>query len=391
MRVIFRNLTLFFVVALLLAFAGACGQAPPEEGGGETGGSAGEESTSNGTTSEETTGGETTGGDTTGGTTGGTTASEPFEPVEGSLVIYSGRAEGLVGPIIEQFEEASGADVQVRYGETAELAATILEEGRNSPADVFFAQDPGALGALAEANALRELPEDVTSRVPERFRSPNGEWVGTSGRARVVAYNTEAINEEDLPDSIFAFTEPEWEGGRIGWAPTNGSFQAFVTALREIEGEDRARAWLEGIQANEPRVYENNSTALEGAASGEVDVAFVNHYYLYRALEEQGQEFGARNYYLEGGDPGSLVIVAGTGILETSDNREVAQSFVQYLLSAEAQQYFADETYEYPVVEGVETPEGLRPLSEIETPDVNLGDLEDLEGTLQLLRETGVL
>jgi iron(III) transport system substrate-binding protein len=366
----FWALSLCVVVAVLSLVAAGCGQQPPSGGG-------------------EGAAGETTGG-ATDGTTAETTTQAPFRPEEGSLIVYSGREEALVGDVIEQFEEQSGVDVQVRYGDTAELGATILEEGQNSPADVFFAQDPGALGAVADAGALRELPQDILDRVPERFRSPEGYWVGTSGRARVVAYNTEAVSEEDLPDSILDFTDPEWEG-RIGWAPTNGSFQAFVTALREIEGEAAAREWLLGIEENEPLAYPDNSATLEAVASGEVEVGFINHYYLYRALEEQGEDFGARNYNFPRGDVGNLVIVAGAGVLNTADNPEAAESFVEYLLSEEAQQYFADETFEYPLIEGVQTPEELPPLPEIESPNVNLGDLDDLQGTLELLRRTGVL
>ncbi len=381
-----RASSIFVLLALTLALAGACGQDPPSGNAPSGNGGAGGE-TAGGATAA---GGETTGGGTTGGTTGETTAAAPFRAEEGALVIYSGRQEGLVGPVIEQFEKETGIDAQVRYGDTAELAATIVEEGENSPADIFFAQDPGALGAVADAGAFKELPQETLARVPEEYRSPDNLWVGTSGRARVVAYNTEALQEDELPPSIFDFTAPEWKG-RIGWAPTNGSFQAFVTALRAIEGEDRAREWLEGIQANEPIVYPDNSTTLDAVASGEVEVGFVNHYYLYRALDEQGEGFGARNYYLKNGDPGALVIVAGTGILNTADNPDEAQRFVDYLLAEQAQQYFADETYEYPMVEGIQTPEGLVPLREIETPEVDLGDLDDLQGTLELLRETGVL
>lgn len=390
-----RVIRVLFVVAFLSAaalIAGACGDEPPQ-GTTETGPS-GQTGETGGTTveaTEETTGGTTS--ETTGGTTGGTTAEttqEALSPGEGNLVIYSGRSEELVGPIIEQFESETGVDVQTRYGETSQLASQILEEGENSPADLFFAQDPGALGALADAGRFQQLPENILESVPSRFQSPDGLWVGTSGRARVVAYNTEMLNRDELPGSIFGFTDPEWQG-RIGWAPTNGSFQAFVTALREVRGEDRARAWLEGVQANDPFEYPDNSSALQGVASGEVEVAFVNHYYLYRALEEQGQDFGARNYYFENTDVGNLVIVAGTGILDSAANPEAARSFIQYMLSAEAQQYFAEETFEYPLVEGVQTTEGLEPISEIETPDVNLGNLDDLQGTLELLRETGVL
>lgn len=354
------RLWLLVLLAGSLAIAAACGQSPPEQGGGETG--------------------------TTGETSG---SSEQLTPGEGTLVIYSGRTEDLVGPLFEQFEEESGIDVQVRYGDTAELAATILEEGENSPADLFFAQDPGSLGALSDDGRFRELPDGILNQVPERLRSPEGEWVGTSGRARVVAYNTDALSEGDLPPSILDFTDPEWEG-RIGWSPTNGSFQAFVTALRVVEGENVARQWLEGIQANDPFTYPDNSTALEGVISGEVDVAFINHYYLFRAMEEQG-DVPARNYYLENGDPGALVIVAGAGVLGSAANPGAAEDFMEFALSEEAQQYFADETFEYPVIEGVELAEGLPPISEIESPDVDLGDLDDLEGTLELLRETGAL
>jgi iron(III) transport system substrate-binding protein len=304
--------------------------------------------------------------------------------------VYSGRSEELIGPIIERFEEESGIDVEVRYGDTAELAATILEEGQNSPADIFFAQDAGALGAVSDEGLLSPLPEDVLNRVEERFRDPNGHWVGISGRARVVAYNTEALSEEDLPDSILDFTDPEWEG-RIGWAPTNGSFQAFVTALRLLEGEDVAREWLEGIQANDPRVYENNLAILEGVVSGEIDVGFVNHYYLFQLRQERGEAIPADNYYLQNGDPGALVNVAGIGVLNTSDNAAEAEEFLEFMLSEEAQRYFAEETFEYPLIEGVPPNEELVPLSEIEAPNVDLGDLDDLEGTLDLLRETGVL
>ena len=321
---------------------------------------------------------------------GGSASGDGFAPGEGSLVVYSGRNEELAGPIIERFEEESGIEVEVRYGETAELAATILEEGRNSPADVFFSQDAGALGAVADTGRLQGLPEDALSRVEERFKDPDGRWVGISGRARVVAYNTGALSEEDLPDSILEFTNPEWRG-RIGWPPTNGSFQAFLTALRLVEGEETAREWLEGIQANEPRRYADNLATLEGVASGEVEVGFINHYYLYRLREERGEDVEARNHFLSNGDPGALVNVAGIGILSSTRNSAEAEAFLDFMLSEEAQQYFADETFEYPLIEGVQTNVELVPLSEIETPNINLSNLDDLEGTLELLRETEVL
>jgi iron(III) transport system substrate-binding protein len=307
-----------------------------------------------------------------------------------ALTVYSGRSETLVGPVLERFSDDTGIDIRVRYGETAGLAATILEEGDNSPADVFFAQDAGALGALDAEGRLSVLPADLLERVPAAYRSPDGRWVGISARARVVAYNTDAVDESDLPDSILDFTDPQWKG-RIGWVPTNGSFQAFVTALRLIEGEDAARAWLEGIRANDAQEYPNNITALEAVANGEVDVAFINHYYLLQLIAERGEDVKARNYFLGGGDVGALVNAAGVAILDTAGNADDARSLVDYLLSDGAQRYFADETYEYPLIPGVPADDRLKPLAELASPEIDLSDLSDLEGTLDLLRDTGVL
>ena len=311
-------------------------------------------------------------------------------PSPGSLVLYSGRSEGLVEPIIQQFSEASGIKVEVRYGNTAEIAATLLEEGDNTPADVFWAQDPGGLGAVAEAGMFAPLPEDLLNMVSANFRSPEGLWVGISGRARVVVYNTGALTPEDLPTDLWDFTDPKWQG-KIGWAPTNGSFQVMVTGMRQSWGEDKTREWLEGILANRPISYENNTAIVAAVGAGEVEVGFVNHYYLYRFLQEEGEAFGARNYFLPGQGPGSLVMVAGAGVLDASENQENATKFIRFLLSTVAQQYFATQTWEYPLIEGVIMPHELTPLAELHGIEMNLADLADLQGTVTLLSEVGVL
>ena len=308
----------------------------------------------------------------------------------GSLVIYSGRSESLVEPIIEQFEEVTGINVAVKYGSTGEIAATILEEGQNSPADVFFAQDPGGLGEVANAGMFETLPTSITEKVPTWARSPESQWVGISGRARVVVYNTDNLTEEQIPTSMEDFTKPEWKD-RIGWAPTNGSFQAMVTAMRVVWGEDKTREWLLGIQANDPKVYAKNTPTVAAAAAGEVDVGFVNHYYLHRFLAEQGEDFPARNYHVTGGGPGGIVLVAGGGILKTAENKDNAERLFNFMLSRVAQQYFAGQTYEYPLVDGVNTSRILTPLDEINNPDIDMASLDDLAGTQMLLRELGIL
>jgi iron(III) transport system substrate-binding protein len=308
----------------------------------------------------------------------------------GKLTIYSGREEELVASLIEKFEQASGIDAEVRYGDSAELAATIAEEGENSPADVFFAQDPGSLGAIEEEGLLAELPEDVLDRVDERFRDPDGRWVGTSGRVRVIAYNTDDLSEDEVPDSVFELTDPKWKG-EIGIPPTNASFQAFVTAMRLTEGEERTREWLEGLDANDPKIYERNTPVVEAVAAGEIQLGLVNHYYLY-LVKEENPDAAVANHYPPGDDPGALVSVAGAAILDSSDDEGASREFVDYLLSDAGQRFYVDEAEEaeYPLIEGVEPKEGLPPLESIQGPDVELSQFgPELEKTLELLNEVG--
>jgi iron(III) transport system substrate-binding protein len=304
------------------------------------------------------------------------------------LVVYSGRSESLVAPLIEQFSAATGIQVDVRYAGTSELAATLLEEGSNSPADVFYAQDPGGLGAVEFL--LSALPQELLDRVSAQFRSPTALWVGVSGRARTLVYNTDVLSEADLPDDIFDLIDSKWKD-RLGWAPTNASFQAMVTAMRQLWGEDKTRQWLEGIQANDPTVYPKNTPQVEAVGRGEIDIGMVNHYYLFRFLSSDGEDFPARNYHPRSGGPGALVMVSGVGILNSSQNRDVAERFIDFMLSQVAQQYFASTTFEYPVIEGVVTDRLLVPLEDINAPDIPLSDLSDLGGTQLLLQETGVL
>jgi iron(III) transport system substrate-binding protein len=307
-----------------------------------------------------------------------------------SITVYSGRSEALVQPIIDDFQKETGITVNVKYGDTSELAALLLEEGSKTPADVYFAQDAGALGAVADEGLLADLPEDILGKVDAKYRADNGQWVGISGRARVIAFNPEQLEEDEVPDSVLDLTAAEWKG-KIGWAPTNASFQAFVTALRTLEGEGAAKKWLEDMKANGTREYANNREIVSAVASGEIELGLVNHYYLWGFVKDQGEGFNARNHYTAPNDPGSLVNVAGVAILKDAKHPDTAQKLVEFLLSNEAQHYFAEETFEYPLVQGVSPDEHIKPLAEIDPPDLDLSNLDDLKGTLELLRSTGVL
>lgn len=319
---------------------------------------------------------------------GETVAANGAAQADQALVVYSGRNEELIGQLIEQFETDTGIQVDVRYGDTAELAATILEEGNNSPADIFFGQDAGALGALQAANRTRPIPDALLKQVDARFQSQQGQWLGVSGRARVIDYNTQLVEEADLPNSIWDLTEPQWKG-RVGWAPTNGSFQAFVTALRKAEGDERALEWLQAMKANEAQDFRNNTTIVEALGRGEIALGLVNNYYLVR-FKKDDPNFPVEHHYTQD-DAGAMVNVAGVAIVDTTDQPEAAEQFVEYLLSPTAQTYFAEQTGEYPLVSGIEATAQQKSLTEIDPPDIDLSDLSDLEGTLALLQEAGVL
>jgi iron(III) transport system substrate-binding protein len=316
-------------------------------------------------------------------------ASQPS--AAGSLVVYSGRSEELVAPVLEAFEKASGIDVEVRYGSTAEMAAQLLEEGAGSPADVYFAQDAGALQALEDAALLAPLSAESVGLVDDVYRSAEGRWVGISGRARVLTYNAELVPESQLPDSVLDLTGPEWEG-QVGWAPTNASFQAFITAMRLSQGDAATEKWIADMVANGVRAFESNSEIREAVDAGTIKAGLSNHYYLYEKIAEVGESsVKAANHYLAAGDPGSLVNVAGAAILASSQRQAQAQQLVDYLLSREGQTYFAETTFEYPLVDGVEPAVQLRPLADLRGPAISLGDLSDLAATQEMLSKAGLI
>lgn len=307
---------------------------------------------------------------------------------EATLTIYSGRSQSLVEPLIDRFAEESGIDVDVRYGDTAELALLIAEEGDNSPADVFFSQSPGAVTSLAQRDLLGEIDQASLDLVDERFRDPDGRWVGTSGRQRVLVYDSDQIDPADLPDSVLDLTGPDFEG-KVAVAPTNGSFQDFVTALRQIEGEDTAEAWLDGMADNDSPTYANNNAIVEAVGRGEVPMGLVNHYYNFRFLEED-PDLPSRNYEFEAGDPGALVIPSSATVIASSEQAEQAQEFVAFLLSEESQLYFAEETFEYPLARDVAAAVDVTPLEDLSPPAIDIGTLGDLEATVELIQESGL-
>lgn len=313
-------------------------------------------------------------------------AAAPMSKTE--LTIYSGRGESLVGPLFERIPADAPFTVTVQYGKTAEMVTRFLTEGEQSPADIIFAQDSGHLGVLAQRGALRALPAELLSTVDPSFRDDAGSWVGTSGRLRVLVYDGSTLTPEQLPKRLEDLAAPEWKG-RVGWAPTNGSAHAHISALRHIWGEEKTQNWLASMKANSPISYPKNSPQVAAANDGAIAIGWVNHYYLHR-LDSDGRK--ARNYsFTEAGDAGNVLMVSGVGVRKNTPNAEAAEAFVAWLLSEETQNYFAQEGFEYPTRPGVMTHPDVTPIAPDQLARVPQSKLADLGPTRAMLAELGLL
>ena len=307
-----------------------------------------------------------------------------------ALVVYSGRNQDLVGELLERYQKDTGAKLEIRYGDSSDLAATLLEEGENTPADLFLSQDAGALGALEADGRLVPLPRAMLDQVEPRFRSRGGRWVGLTGRSRVIAYDKRELEESELPQSVFDVPEDEWKG-RVGWAPTNPSFESFVTAMRKTEGDDGARKWLEDMIANDVKTYTNNIAIRDAIANGEIDIGLINHYYVAEAVAEEGPDYPVGVFFPPNRDLGSLINVSGAGVLAGTETGPQARKLIEYMLSRPGQEYYAEVTKEYPLAAGVEPDPALEPFDRIQAPEIDLADLAGLQETVNLLQETGAL
>lgn len=305
-----------------------------------------------------------------------------------TLTIYSGREEKIIEPLIEKAKKDLAINIEVRYGDSTELALALIEEGKNSRADIFYAQDAGALGALAKENRTLTIPGRLLNKVDKQFRSSTGQWTGISGRVRVIDYNTKLVQPSELPTSVMQLTAPKWRN-KVGWATTNGSFQSFITAMRVLEGDRKTLEWLRKMKANGAKNYSSNSAIVEALGRGEVTLGLVNNYYLYR-FTKNNPGFPVAVHHTQG-DAGALINSAGLAVLNTTDQKSDAEKFVAYMLSPEVQKYFTQEFYEYPLVQGISASQEQVSLKQLNPPQIDLNKLADVKETLSLLQKADVL
>ena len=304
------------------------------------------------------------------------------------ITVYSGRSEEFIAPFFAQWEAQSGIKLNVRYGDSAELAAQILEEGSNSPADLFLSQDAGSLGAVAEAGLFTQLSAEIASAIPATYVAANRNWVGITGRARVFAYAPDRVKV--LPQSVSDLTNSQYKN-QIGIAPTNASFQAFVTALIESKGADFAKSWLKGLQANGVKIYAKNSAIVEAIDKGEISIGLVNHYYIWEVSEGLGRAINVKNGFFATGDLGNLINVSGAGVLASSKKYAAAEDLINFLTSDPSQAKFVADTHEYSLVSGATAPAGVPTLDQIGAPAVDLNALKNIKVPQDLLIEVGLL
>jgi iron(III) transport system substrate-binding protein len=307
------------------------------------------------------------------------------------LVIYNAQHEQLLKEIAPAFEDATGIEVELRNGSDLELSNQLVQEGDASNADVFLTENSPAMSQVEAAGLFAELPSDILDVIPATYRPQSGLWTGFVARSTVLVYNTDLVDESELPASIMDLADPEW-AGRISFSPTGADFQAIVAAVLEIEGEDATRAWLEGIKEN-GTVYDGNNVVLESVNSGESEIGIVYHYYWERDRAEGGEVSDhSEQYYFTDQDPGAFVSVSGAGVLDSSDMKDEAEQFVEFLVGEEGQQILAESyALEYPLNPDITLEqEGVKPFTELEPPAVNVSNL-DSEAVVDLMTEVGFL
>jgi len=307
-----------------------------------------------------------------------------------SITVYNAQHEQLLEEVAPLFEEETGIEVKLRSGSDLELANQLVQEGEASPADVFLTENSPAMSLVDRAGLFAPVDQETLDLIPRQYVPADKRWIGFLARSTVVVYNTDQLSPDELPDSILDFAKPEW-AGRISYSPTGADFQAIVSAVLELEGEDATRTWLQGL-ADNGTVYDGNNVVLESVNAGEVEAGIIYHYYWYRDQAESGDNSDNTELYFFGNqDPGAFLSISGAGVLAASDNPDEAQQFVAYLTSEEGQQALADSyALEYPLNPAVTLGPPVKPLAELDPPTVAISDL-DGDKVVEMMTEVGFL
>lgn len=323
----------------------------------------------------------------------GGTSIEDLPDLSGALNLYIGGGEGgIYFRFVEMLQEIY-PDFQVfaSSATSSSLAQTVVEEvAAGAPqADVFWSIDASSLGYVADNDAYESLPDEVANPVPTDFRGNDNAWVGVAGRARSIPYNTDQFEAGDIPNKIQEIPETEALHGSMGWAPTYGAFKSFVTAMRLLRGTDATRQWLASLREVGTERFPNEFVISNQVADGTLTAGFANHYYALRVKNSRPD--APLDLAFTENDAGALVNVAGVLRIQGTEKAELVNDFIRHLLSAEAQEFFTTVSFAYPMIPEVAPPGNLPTIDQLDPPDIDLAALSDLEPTLELMREAGVL
>ncbi|ELY46058.1 extracellular solute-binding protein [Natronorubrum sulfidifaciens] len=310
--------------------------------------------------------------------------------LEGELTIYSARTADQINPLFEEIEaEYDDFEIRPDYDDEGDQLASLLEEGENSPADLFYTQSSGELARLKDEALARELPEDVIDAVDDNYSDSDGHWTGTSGRVRAIQYNTDEFSAEELPDDIFEYATDDRFQDVISTRPNSGTFRSFIVAMIDEEGEDTTREWVSNmVNEQNATLYSSGSAQAEAVANGEQEIALGNQYYAGRIVGNDPD--APLDVAFTNNDPGCLFNVSGIAILEGADKPNLAAEFTRHVLARQGQEFFVDTNGEYPVVDGVDYVGSLPALDEINPLEFDLNKLSNVEHAQDLLREEGM-
>jgi iron(III) transport system substrate-binding protein len=298
--------------------------------------------------------------------------AETGQAVSGRLVIYSGRSEPLLQPVLDAFQaNHPNVEILLKAGSNSELANALIEEQGNPQADVFITTEMFTVQSLAELGIFEPYLPAGSELLPAEFVGPDNLWVGLTRRARIIMYNTELVAPEDLPDSMNDLTDPRWNGQIAAAGSTNGGMQAHIAVLRQLVGEEETEAWLNGLIANDVTFFGGHTDVRKAVGAGEFALGLVNHYYYHLQLAE-GSPVGIIYPDQGEGEMGLISNATAAGVVKGGANSAAAQAFIDFLISPEGQKLFAEENYEYPMLADVELRAGVQPLSDFRLVDINV-------------------
>lgn len=306
------------------------------------------------------------------------------------IVIYNAQHENLVKSWVDGFTKETGIKVTLRNGDDSELGNQLVQEGSASPADVFLTENSPSMVLVDNANLFAPLDSDTLKLVPAEYRPAHGRWIGIAARSTVFVYNPAKLSEQQLPKSLMDLAKPEWKG-RWAASPSGADFQAIVSAMLALKGEQATLEWLKAMKANFV-AYKGNSTVMKAVNAGQIDGGVIYHYYRFVDQSKTGENSkNTQLYYFKHQDPGAFVSLSGGGVLASSKHKAQAQAFIKYITGKEGQESLrTNNAFEYAVGVNAASNPKLVPLKDLDAPKVEPSTLNSKK-VIELMTQAGLL